>query len=71
MEGKTLAFVTGHSRPAVAPTGARYVRRHPDGTPMLATSTRDTLADCEARYAAAQRKATKTKKEAPEDGPLD
>lgn len=51
MVGKALCFVTGHPRPAVAPLGARYVRRHSDGTPMLANGTRDTLAACEARKA--------------------
>lgn len=43
MARKALVFVAGHRRPAVAPLGARYTRRHPDGTPVRASSTRDTL----------------------------
>lgn len=57
MQGKALCFVTGHNKPAVAPTSARYVRTHPDGSPMLASGTGDTLADCAARWEAAQSEA--------------
>lgn len=53
MAGKGLYFVTGHPRPAVAKPDDRFVRLHPDGTPMLAIGTRDTLDACRARWDAA------------------
>lgn len=53
MEGKGLVFVTGHRRPTVAPLAAKYVRHHPDGSPMLAESTSDTIEAAEARHQAA------------------
>ena len=51
MADKALVFVTGHRRPAVAPLAARYVRRHPDGEPVRAVSTKDTLEAALARHA--------------------
>lgn len=54
MTGKQLVFVRGHKHPTVAPLVARFVRRHPDGSPMVATSTKDTLEACEARWERAQ-----------------
>ncbi len=38
MNGKGLVFVRGHRRPTVAPLAARYVLRHPDGSPVRALS---------------------------------
>lgn len=55
MAGKSLVFVQGHRHPTVAPVTARYVRKHPDGTPMLAKDTRDTVEACEARWDIAQK----------------
>lgn len=57
MQGKALCFVTGHNRPAVAPLTAKYARTHPDGSPMLADGTGDTLVACVARWEAAQAEA--------------
>lgn len=57
MQGKAQCFVTGHNKPAVAPTNAKYVRTHPDGSPMLAASSTDTVAECTARWEAAQAEA--------------
>jgi hypothetical protein len=54
MDGKALVFVTGHPRPSVAKLTAPYIRIHPDGTPMLAASTSDTVAACMARWEAKQ-----------------
>lgn len=54
MKGKALVFVLGHRRPSVAPLDARYVRRLPDETPMLATGTRDTIEAAVARWEKAQ-----------------
>jgi hypothetical protein len=54
MTGKALVFVRGHKHPTVAPLTARFVLRHPDGAPMLALSTRDTLEACAARWERAQ-----------------
>jgi hypothetical protein len=51
MRGKSLYFVVGHPRPAVAPDNAPFIRKHPDGSPMRAISGQDTLAACEARFA--------------------
>lgn len=62
-----FAFVTGGDRPAAVPAGARYARRHPDGSVMVATGPEDTPAACTARWKKAKKtKATKsrTKKEA-------
>lgn len=70
MAGKGLVFVRGHKHPAVAPLTARFVRRHPDGTPMLATSTRDTIEAAEARWERAQvadEKPTRKRKKEVED----
>ena len=53
MTGKALVFVAGHRRPAVAPLDAAYTRRHPDGTPIRALSTADTLDRAMARHEAA------------------
>lgn len=50
MQDKGLVFVLGHPRPAVEPLGAPYTLKHPDGSPMLAISTKDTFADCRSRW---------------------
>jgi hypothetical protein len=64
MDGKALVFVTGHDRPSVAPLGAKYVRRWPDGSPQLALSTKDTPAAAGARYTAAKEAEAKAAAEA-------
>lgn len=57
MTGKALVFVRGHKRPSVAPLDAKYVRRLPDGEPMLAATTGDTIEAAMARWEKAQEKA--------------
>lgn len=61
MRGKALVFVKGHRRPSVAPLDAKYVRRLPDGEPMLAATTGDTIEAAMARWEKAQEKAAEPK----------
>lgn len=61
MTGKALVFVRGHKRPSVAPLDAKYVRRFPDGEPMLAATTGDTIEAAMARWEKAQEKAAEPK----------
>ena len=57
-----MCFVKGHRKPSPCPPDAKYVRRHPDGSPMLAESTEDTIEDCAARWQAAQSKPKRRRK---------
>lgn len=63
-EGKRWYFVTGHSRPVFLTGTERYIRKHPDGTPMLATSKLDSLKAAEARWEVAQVAETQARRRA-------
>lgn len=57
-----FAFVLAGDAPAAVPAGARYARRHPDGSVMVATGPDDTLAACTARWKKAKTTKAKAKK---------
>jgi len=71
--GKTWYFVTGHFRPVFLTGTEPYIRRWPDGTPMLAAHKDDTIAAATERRQAGdladvKAETTETKLEVEHDG---
>lgn len=73
ISGKQWFFVTGHYRPVFLTGTEPYIRRWPDGTPMLAAHKDDTIATATERRLAGERAdapaaTTETPQEVEHDG---